>query len=145
MSVQITEQDFYDMRQERDNARTMVIDADIRIAEQAATIARLTADAKLNDMAWTDNQAALKAQAAEIERLTEKVRYAYVLKHWSVQILAAPQIYSTTPSIIVTIPPELKSAIEDIKYYVGNPSAWEYYDDGVSEKIRAILKAAGMA
>ena len=69
-------------------------------AEQAATIARLTADAKLNDMAWTDNQAALK---------------------------------------------QITAAIEDIKYYVGNPSAWEHYDDGVSEKIRAILKAAGMA
>ena len=40
---------------------------------------------------------------------------------------------------------ELKAPIEDIKYYVGNPSAWEHYDDGVSEKIRAILKAAGMA
>ena len=39
----------------------------------------------------------------------------------------------------------IKEAIEDVKYYVGNPSAWEYYDDGVSEKIRAILKAAGMA
>jgi len=70
------------------------------IDEQAATIARLTADAKLNDMAWTDNQAALK---------------------------------------------QITAALEDIKYYVGNPSAWEYYDDGVSEKIRAILKAAGMA
>lgn len=70
------------------------------IDEQAATIARLTADAKLNDMAWTDNQAALK---------------------------------------------QITAALEDIKYYVGNPSAWEHYDDGVSEKIRAILKAAGMA
>ena len=39
----------------------------------------------------------------------------------------------------------IKAAIEDIKYYVGNPSAWEHYDDGVSEKIRAILKAAGIA
>ena len=40
---------------------------------------------------------------------------------------------------------ELKAPIEDIKYYVGNPSAWKHYDDEVSEKIRAILKAAGMA
>ena len=71
-----------------------------KIDEQAATIASLTADAKLNDMAWTDNQAALK---------------------------------------------QITAALEDIKYYVGNPSAWEHYDDGVSEKIRAILKAAGMA
>ena len=39
----------------------------------------------------------------------------------------------------------INAAVEDIKYYVGNPSAWEHYDDGVSEKIRAILKAAGMA
>ena len=49
-----------------------------KIDEQAATIARLTAGAVLNDMAWKDNQAALKAQAAEIARLTDKVRYAYV-------------------------------------------------------------------
>ena len=40
---------------------------------------------------------------------------------------------------------QITAALEDIKYYVGNPSAWEHYDDGVSEKIRAILKAAGMA
>ena len=39
----------------------------------------------------------------------------------------------------------IKNAIEDIKIYCNNPSAWEHYDDGVSEKIRAILKAAGMA
>lgn len=39
----------------------------------------------------------------------------------------------------------VNAAIEDIKIYCNNPSAWEYYDDGVSEKIRAILKAAGMA
>lgn len=39
----------------------------------------------------------------------------------------------------------INAALEDVKYYVGNPSAWEHYDDGVSEKIRAILKAAGMA
>jgi len=39
----------------------------------------------------------------------------------------------------------IKAAVEDIKIYCNNPSAWEYYDDGVSEKIRAILKAAGMA
>lgn len=61
------------------------------------------------------------------------------------EVLAAPHKFKTDPSIIVAIPPELKAAIEDIKYYVGNPSAWEHYDDGVSEKIRAILKAAGMA
>jgi len=61
------------------------------------------------------------------------------------EILAAPHKFKTDPSIIVAIPSELKAAIEDIKYYVGNPSAWEYYDDGVSEKIRTILKAAGMA
>lgn len=82
MTIEITEQDFYNMREERDNARTMVIDADIRIAEQAATIARLTAanesERRLSDMAWNDNQAALKAQAAEIAQLTEQVRYAYV-------------------------------------------------------------------
>ena len=49
-----------------------------RIDELTAENARLTADAKLNNMAWNDNQAALKEQAAEISRLTEKVRYAYI-------------------------------------------------------------------
>ena len=49
-----------------------------RIVTLEAENARLTADAKLNDMAWNDNQAALKEQAAEISRLTEKVRYAYI-------------------------------------------------------------------
>ena len=44
----------------------------------AELIQSLQNDRKLADMAWTDNQAALKAQAAEIAQLTEKVRYAYV-------------------------------------------------------------------
>ena len=39
----------------------------------------------------------------------------------------------------------IKAAIEDIKIYCNNPSAWDYYDETVSQKIRAILKAAGMA
>lgn len=54
-------------------------------AEQAATIARLTAanesmqeDAVQNTYAFNLMLTANKAQAAEIERLTEKVRYAYV-------------------------------------------------------------------
>ena len=77
MSVQITEQDFYDMRQERDNARTMVIDADIRIDEQAATIARLTAAHAMQDESlvvlprhmMNSIEEKLKAQAAEITEL----------------------------------------------------------------------------
>ena len=70
------------------------------IATLEAENARLTADAKLNDMAWNDNQAALK---------------------------------------------QIVTAIEDVKIYCNNPSAWDYYDETVSQKIRAILKAAGMA
>ena len=56
-----------------------------KIDEQAATIARLTAanetmqeDAVQNTYAFNLMLTANKAQAAEIERLTEKVRYAYV-------------------------------------------------------------------
>ena len=98
MTIEITEQDFYNMRNQRDQARTMAITREME---------RLTADAKLNDMAWNDNQAALKKQAEEIRII--------------------------------------KTAIEDIKIYCNNPSAWDYYDETVSQKIRAILKAAGMA
>lgn len=40
---------------------------------------------------------------------------------------------------------ELKAPIEDIKIYYNNPSAWDYYDETVSQKISEIIKAAGMA
>jgi hypothetical protein len=39
------------------------------IFDKNAHIAELEADARLADMAWNDNQAALKAQAAEIATL----------------------------------------------------------------------------
>ena len=56
------------------------------IAEQAATIARLTADAKLNDMAWTDNQAALNKQAEEIRTLKQELETIKSCKHMHVII-----------------------------------------------------------
>ena len=34
---------------------------------------------------------------------------------------------------------KVKELTADIKYYIGNPSAWEYYDDSVSEKIRELV------
>ena len=42
-----------------------------RIDELTAEKASLTADAKLNDMAWKDNQAALNKQAEEIRTLKQ--------------------------------------------------------------------------
>lgn len=33
-------------------------------------------------------------------------------------------------------------AIEDLEYYINNPSAWISYDDSLSEKIRAVVKIA---
>jgi len=42
-----------------------------RISDLETENARLTADAKLNDMAWTDNQAALNKQAEEIRKLKD--------------------------------------------------------------------------
>jgi hypothetical protein len=35
----------------------------------------------------------------------------------------------------------ITAAVEDIEIYINNPSAWEHYDDDVSEKIRAIYNA----
>ena len=84
----------------------------------------------------TDIEYTIDEQAATIARLTAahemQGESLVVLPRWMVENMA-----DRTEAI--------NSAIEDIKYYVANPSAWEHYDDGVSEKIRAILKAAGMA
>jgi hypothetical protein len=33
----------------------------------------------------------------------------------------------------------LEEAVERLRIYVGNPSAWEYYDDAMSERIRGLL------
>jgi len=37
---------------------------------------------------------------------------------------------------------ELEAALENLQYYVGNPSAWEYYDDEISERIRKACEVA---
>jgi acetylglutamate kinase len=34
---------------------------------------------------------------------------------------------------------KLRTALDGIKCLIGNPSAWDNYDDVVSEKLRAIL------
>lgn len=34
---------------------------------------------------------------------------------------------------------KVKELASGVKYYIGNPSAWEHYDDFISEKIRAIV------
>ena len=31
---------------------------------------------------------------------------------------------------------------DNLEYQIGNPSAWEYYDDSVSEKIRRVCNKA---
>ena len=36
----------------------------------------------------------------------------------------------------------LREALESLQYYVGNPSAWDEYDDGVSEIIRKACEVA---
>ena len=58
---------------ELESKQDKIAELKAKIDEQAATIARLTADAKLNDMAWTDNQAALNKQAEEIRTLKQEL------------------------------------------------------------------------
>jgi hypothetical protein len=36
---------------------------------------------------------------------------------------------------------KLKDSIESLEYYIGNPSAWESYDDKMSERIRSVVAA----
>ena len=81
-------------------------------------------------------------QASQIEELTTEVAR---LTAGSEAMQRDAANNTITIKMLMAQLAELKAPIEDIKYYVGNPSAWEHYDDGVSEKIRAILKAAGMA
>ena len=57
-----------------------------RIATLEAENARLTADAKLNDMAWNDNQAALNKQADEIRTLKQELETIKSCKHMHVKI-----------------------------------------------------------
>jgi hypothetical protein len=37
---------------------------------------------------------------------------------------------------------ELEAALESLQYYVGNPSAWESYDEDMSERIRRACEVA---
>ena len=57
-----------------------------RIDELTAEKASLTADAKLNDMAWKDNQAALNKQAEEIRTLKQELETIKSCKHMHVKI-----------------------------------------------------------
>lgn len=70
---------------ELESKKDKIAELKAKIAEQAATIARLTAanesmqeDAVQNTYAFNLMLTANKEQAAEIAQLTEKVRYAYV-------------------------------------------------------------------
>ena len=102
--------------------------------ERAVEVLTIELESKQDKIA--ELKAKIDEQAATIARLTAahemQGESLVVLPRWMVENMA-----DRTEAI--------NSAIEDIKYYVANPSAWEHYDDGVSEKIRAILKAAGMA
>jgi len=136
MSVQITEQDFYDMRAQRDNERTKNLTLQIELARLIA--ANDNTNALLDEQSTHINEQALKI--AHLTKINESMQEDAVQNTYAFNLMLtankaqADEIHA------------IKEAIEDVKYYyVGNPSAWEYYDDGVSEKIRAILKAAGMA
>ena len=37
---------------------------------------------------------------------------------------------------------ELEAALESLQFYVGNPSAWESYDEDMSERIRRACEVA---
>ncbi len=135
MSVQITERDFYNMRNQRDQARTMTITREMKLNQLRARIAELETCVKNANIAATSLQIQNVKFIAEITRLTA------FNESMQTDARKNTETINKQAAEINTI----KSAIEDVKYYVGNPSAWEHYDDGVSEKIRAILKAAGMA
>jgi len=81
-------------------------------------------------------------QAAIIARLTAA---AETMQEDAVQNTYAFNLMLTANKAQAEDIRAMKEAIEDIKIYCNNPSAWDHYDDGVREKIRAILKAAGMA
>lgn len=101
------------------------------IEKQAARIAELTAANESMQENADRKYIIIFAKEQEIAELT---RMLFALGKQDGQAIRKLTAENTT----------IKAAIEDIKYFVGNPSAWEHYDDGVSEKIRAILKAAGM-
>lgn len=39
----------------------------------------------------------------------------------------------------------LEADIADLEYYIGNPSAWASYDDGMSDRLRAVVSRARRA
>ena len=78
MSIQISEKDFFDMRAQRDNEREKNLKLQIELARLTAANESMQEDAVQNTYAFGQMLHANKEQAAEITRLTEKVRYAYV-------------------------------------------------------------------
>lgn len=36
----------------------------------------------------------------------------------------------------------LEADITDLEYHIGNPSAWDYYDDSMSERLRKVVNRA---
>ena len=69
MSVQITEQDFYDMRAQRDNERTKNLTLQIELARLTAANESMQEDAVQNTCAFNLMLTANKAQAEEIRTL----------------------------------------------------------------------------
>lgn len=55
---------------------------------------------------------------------------------------AAEKLYSGTIEAQAKRIAELKAALESLQYYVGNPSAWESYDDDMSDRIRRACEVA---
>ena len=49
-------------------------------------------------------------------------------------IAAAPNMYQAH-----------QKTVDDLEYYIGNPSAWGDFDEGVSEKLRAVVTRAKAA
>ena len=107
---------------------------------------------------WETNQCPRNGQEAPIGKLQEWDNTVYQedntadLRAEVVRLTAGSEAMqedarnnTATINMLMAQLAEMKAPIEDIKIYCNNPSAWDHYDDGVSEKIRAILKAAGMA
>ena len=63
-----------------------IIDLTLARGEDEKRIATLENDAKLNDMAWNENQAALNKQAEEIRTLKQELETIKACKHMHVKI-----------------------------------------------------------
>jgi len=51
-------------------------------------------------------------------------------------------------SLIAAAPDEHEAnefTVSELEYYIGNPSAWEHYDDAMSERLRRVVEKASAA